>query len=666
MENNIERLFENKISQLQQNNKKIYFIDMYDSLKNNSKKLYYRNFDSKFWKDYEQIIEREDSVKNINWKYIKKKEKLCTISVAFYKKESYPGGLLTFKKYEYGLISFFISLIFLNLKNNFSYNIRFYINPKAREILCFIIETIITYIEYYIKNKEIPPFPISNDEQWGIQLSLHTLFNYYFKINKRSIDYYSYTINRIFENIEIFEYSFNESNKLYEDNRSIGMFMRLLPLFYDINLNSNKLSHYCNKVLVSDIDTHFRRRRQNYLKLLIDEEFNFGYTSRVGYEFSLHNKCDKDRYPFMYPVINLFIYQYNTLRKLPYQIFKDFYIHNLNLLETENQMEINYLKKCGVQKIFGYGHDEIFTNKYILQKYIKDPQISIKSYLRNGYYSLYLELLDEVIKNLKSRNNGNKVQVNDSGNLFESISTEMKEEVTLLLKSFFNLEVILNNKKNTNFQNNMTNKEENSNSNNNTNVKKWKFFNYNSVSFNSELSKLNSVSLQKMYNNLKKLSPNSTFAKELSKIFILNAWKPNINKEYITLNKFKNNTKELLFYPHSYINKKFESVIDELEKKYNIIVSNELKRAVEINRLISEKFKYNHSSNTTNKKFYNYYIDHWDGAPDYYHYYLVMPKYRNREIILTRYITDKKGEIIKDPIALDYRIDFNDGIIEEI
>lgn len=320
-----------------------FFTEIYDNLRNYYENYDYVNFKEEDYKEYEQIIDYNYPNRNIMWKYIKKPKKILTISVAFYKKNAnqYKNGL-SFEKYEYGLISFFISFIFLCCKNNFTYNLRFYINENVKKTLYFIIETIIEYIKYYSEYGGLSGKFFGKD--WGIQYSLYNLIEVHrSKLSNNKID-------KIFDNIEVFQYSF-KIPKLINDNRSIGMFMRLLPLFDDrsINENNNNLYHFCDQIVVCDIDSHFRVRRENFLKLLIDEKINFGYTSRVGYEYTIHNKCDKKRHPFIYPIINLFIYQNNI--KLPYDIFLKFYNNNLTLLkEPDNSPRLDKLKKCGIKK----------------------------------------------------------------------------------------------------------------------------------------------------------------------------------------------------------------------------------------------------------------------------------------------------------------------------
>jgi len=151
---NFEYAFNTEITNLLNNGNSestIYFLDIYNNLTDYSKNFYYQNFDYKKWKFYEQNIDDESpEKKNIMWNYIKKRDNFCTISATFYKKKKYPKSeLLKFSIYEYGMISFFISFIFLNFKRDFKYNIRFYINPEVKEILFCIIETIILYIKFY-------------------------------------------------------------------------------------------------------------------------------------------------------------------------------------------------------------------------------------------------------------------------------------------------------------------------------------------------------------------------------------------------------------------------------------------------------------------------------------------------------------------------------------
>jgi hypothetical protein len=262
------------------------FLTFYKKYKDNNY-ISQNNFNKEI--KHTQIID-SDERKNINWKIIKKDNNpFCTISVAFYKKNK----IYNFNKYEYGLINFFISFLFLNYKNRFRYNIRFYINQYSKNILYYIIDSIISYIHFNIEHKQ--DLKINSK----IERSLNILISYYTR----------YNILEIYNNIEIFEYSFN-IDYFERENTSIGMFMRLLPLIDDREYS--EIYHYCNRVLISDIDTHFRSRRQKILELYIRENVNFGYTSRIGYEFSLHNKCNVNKNPFIYPVINLFIYQYNN------------------------------------------------------------------------------------------------------------------------------------------------------------------------------------------------------------------------------------------------------------------------------------------------------------------------------------------------------------------
>jgi len=507
---------------------------------------------------YTQVID-SDNRKNINWKIIKTdNDPFCTISVAFYKKNK----IYDFAKYEYGLINFFISFLFLNYHNKFKYNIRFYINEYSKNILYYIIDSIISYIHFNKNHKQ--NLKINSK----LECALNKLICYSIK--------YNINILNIYNNIEIFEYSFN-IEYFESEYTSIGMFMRLLPLIDDREFS--ELYHYCNRVLICDIDTHFRARRQKLLELYIKENVNFGYTSRVGYEFSLHNKCDKNRNEFIYPIINLFIYQYNI--SYPYQLFLYFYNENMNNLLSTN-INLTYLKSCNVSKIFGYGHDEIFTNKYILKYYSQQLSypIYIKSYIRNGYYSIFIQLLYEVLNNNK--------------NITENISNK--------IKSIFLIENLPSINKINNYKNSP---------------------------------------LEKMYENLKVLSTsNKEIPQIISKILLMNSWKPNLK-----ILPESNINNKILFYPHTNLIDKIDEIIYYLEQN-GIKLSNKLLRAIYINKLLIEKYKGNYSEYIRTVKCYK--------NNNYYFYFLDIRRQNN--INLVRYYCDGKKIVKEFPIRFNYQI----------
>lgn len=559
------------------------------------------NYTSHHYSNYTQIIDETDSRKNINWKFLKRENNFCTVSVAFYKKNFYSnqqeGG---FKKYEDGLINFFISFIFLNYKNKFRYNIRFYINKNARNILHNITEKVIGYIK---KNQIIHTSSHTNTQ---LQKSLNKLI---LMGREKKID-----ITKIYDYIEIFEYSFN-IDYFEENNTSIGMFMRLLPLIDDRHLGLG-LIHYCNRVLVCDIDSHFRNRRQKLLHLYIEENVQFGYTSRVGYEFSYHNKCDRDRNKYIYPIINLFIYQYNVA--YPYQLFLEFYNENMNKLLTnfneknngkiEYTPNIDYLKDCGVSKIFGYGHDEIFTNQYILKYYLA-RNIYIKSYLRNGYYSIFVQILYEVLQNIE------KIKRN---NLDIMINTK---QINNKLKSILNIE---------------------------------------SLPFITEFQNFKNTSLDNIYKELKSVSVTSEIPQKFSKILLMSSWKPDIPQPL-----HENNSNKIsFFYPHTELNSKIREFIQFLFINHNITLSNDLLRSIRINELIIPKYFYTRSNNRK----YNEYINTVRESKNnnYYFYFLDINKHSISNFNLTRYICDGYKIIKEFPIIFNYKIDQNTGNIEEI
>jgi hypothetical protein len=612
------------------------FINIYNNLKKNNtnqdirkKYKYIYNWEEKY-EEYTQNI--NNPLWNIQWRYIKRyiSSEKCTISVSFYKKKNYTNKF-QFEKYEYGLIAFFIIFCNMNITYDFKYNIRFYVNNSVKEILYYIIDSIFLYISYILTNGlKIE----DHEDDYGIQTSLiRLIIRCYSKKIHKNIEN---TLYKILDNIEIYEYTING---LQNDYRSIGMFMRFLPFFYD---SENNFIHYRNRVLVSDIDSGFRRRMQQFLLLLIDNNVNFGYTSRVGFEYTINQKCNKNRYEYMFPIINLFVYQYNINTR--FSIFINYYKYCIYLLELENSnishQEIINLKICGINKVFGYGHDEIFTNKYLLNNYINNQDIKIKTYIKSSYYYLFTEILQEAILKI----NNLIINQEESSNSKNSNNSEITK-ITILMKSLiktlFNLNISLNNIEN---------------KNQNFNLKK--FINSVPNKYIKEFQNIESKNLKNIYNNLTNLSKKENFTKKLSKILTNNTWKPNILNKYIKKNYFDD--KGFIFYSHNVVFRLIHYIITKLSI-HNIIISKHLIYTIYINLLIIDKYKYtNHPNN------YNEYKRNYKKATNYYHHYIdIITENSKRKIYLTRYCTDNLGIILPEvpDNKFKYEINFDTGNI---
>lgn len=273
------------------------------------------------------------------------------------------------------------------------------------------------------------------------------------------------------------------------------------------------------------------------------------------------------------------------------------------------------------------------------------------------------------------------------------------QPITSVIKSLFNLEVYVNNTANlltnslnnnsSNFSNwpnrnnwynetyNFTNNNFNNlpnDGNNLPNIKTWKFFNGENGKFTKEISKLNSMSLQKMYNSLVELSKKDDFAKELSEVLMKTSWRPNIQINNININKFNKETKELLFFAHTYFFEKIKFIIYTL-KTYGIELSPTYLRCIFINKLIIDKFKY------TSAQKYEEFIENGKKVGKYYRHYIeIYTQERKRKIMLSRYFTDEDGKILltrysknengkiySDPkYPFLYNIDFDSGNITNL
>lgn len=325
-----------------------------------------------------------------------------TFSVSLYRKERYPEGS-SFDYYYRGLKGLMWSiLIYMNLRlqrslprltdniNNRKkkfWKLRLYIDQSSEENVYEAIQELIT------ENSQLRAYLLNH------------------------IEIYEYFIPELcYQTIEE-----GKTRPTFFHHSSIGMIMRFMPFIYSAENDlipfrgSGRFreTHFCRRVIVTDVDHAFSFRNERMLELYIKDRVNFAFKTRDGHQYYLHIRCGElghRPFPF-YSVINYYTYQWSgnnsdNYKALPIGDFIIFYNKSMNDFIKEHyrnessritKRDISALEKCQMGYVFGYGYDELFTNQYIL-RYHYDNQSNIRALVRNGYYGVLFKLLEEIIE----------------------------------------------------------------------------------------------------------------------------------------------------------------------------------------------------------------------------------------------------------------------------
>ncbi len=283
-----------------------------------------------------------------------------TVSVSFYKKKTYHGEGKDFSRYRDGLQTLLKDFIKKRSKDIFyTWKFRIYYDMSVFKEITIILKNLILDGTIQIYNIHL-------------------------------IELYQYKVPRFMNERP------NYSN--FHQIESIGMLFRFLPMMKNMEREDDLHNRYhtSEQTFVSDIDTSPGATGFSYLKLKLIQYFmenniEFGFKTKEGHQYYLHQFCYPGAPPKFWVVINNFVYQNGVY--YPIQLFDMFIEKSFTNTTIRNQIQ-----HCGMREVFDYGYDEFFTNDYML-KYFLEHNVKICLGINYGFYGIFIGILTYYYRN---------------------------------------------------------------------------------------------------------------------------------------------------------------------------------------------------------------------------------------------------------------------------
>ena len=252
--------------------------------------------------------------------------------------------------------------------------------------------------------------------------------NFYIKLfideNVLNDEHFVKIFDKRYKNLEIvlFDFPYFKNCENYHDG-TFGTIARFLPLF-----NISKISNSAKYLWISDLDLPYYSIKSKYINEMKKMDIKVSYFSKACYDEPWIDSNEID-----YPIVNSRIIIHKSLCGQRFKHLFESFIDDIisNKYNTFKNDLILYLQKYKNKyidfqpKIFPYGFDELFTNKYLLPEFKKYKRliyydlslINFSHYIELSQKEEYKKLDYDSYKNHKNNNYSNKLKfksINDS------------------------------------------------------------------------------------------------------------------------------------------------------------------------------------------------------------------------------------------------------------